>query len=68
MISNSKSNHSIRRVLFGSEGDNKQKIVVGLTDGLYAVTDGVHAQYFNHYDSVDTMASPNVWPIEIDTR
>ena len=46
----------------------RQKIVVGLTDGLYAVTDGLHAQYFNHYDSVESVASPNVWPIEIDTR
>ena len=46
----------------------RQKIVVGLTDGLYAVTEGVHAQYFNHYDSVESVASPNVWPIEIDTR
>lgn len=47
---------------------NRPKIVVGLTNGLYAVTDGRHAQYFNHYDSVESMASPNVWPIEIDTR
>ena len=46
----------------------RQKIVVGQTDGLYAVTDGVHAQYFNHYNSVESVASPNVWPIEIDTR
>lgn len=47
---------------------NRAKIVVGLTDGLYAVTDGVHAQYFNHYDSVDSQTSPYAWPIEIDTR
>jgi hypothetical protein len=52
--------------LFSSSA--RQKIVVRLTDGLYAVTDGVHAQYFNHYDSVESVASPNVWPIEIDTR
>ncbi len=52
----------------GSGAANRHKIVVGLTEGLYAVTDGKHAQYFNHYDSVETMASPNVWPIEIDTR
>ncbi len=44
---------------------NRPKVVVGLTPGLYAVTDGRHAQYFNHYDSVETMASPNVWPIEV---
>ncbi len=59
------------RQLFDAAGDgsgnNRQKIVVGLTQGLYAVTDGVHAQYFNHYDSVESIASPNVWPIEIDT-
>ena len=54
------------RQLFSS--NTRQKIVVGLTDGLYAVTDGLHAQYFNHYDSVESVASPNVWPIEIDTR
>ena len=47
---------------------NRPKIVVGLTPGLYAVTDGKHAQYFNHYDSVESMAAPNVWPFEIDTR
>lgn len=47
---------------------NRPKIVVGLTSGLYAVTDGVHAQYFNHYDSVDSQTSPYAWPIEVDTR
>jgi hypothetical protein len=56
------------RQLFGSEDSNRRKIVVGLTEGLYAVTDGVHAQYFNHYDSVESITSPYVWPIEIDTR
>jgi hypothetical protein len=54
------------RQLFSS--NERNKIVVGLTPGLYAITDGVHAQYFNHYDSIDTIASPYVWPIEIDTR
>lgn len=56
--------------LFDSSSSTKNmpKIVVGLTDGLYAVTDGVHAQYFNHYDSVDTQTSPYAWPIPIDTR
>jgi hypothetical protein len=58
-----------RQLFDGADGSaNREKIVVGLTDGLYAVTDGVHAQYFNHYDSVETVASPYVWPIEIDTR
>jgi hypothetical protein len=55
------------RQLFGTEGANRRKVVVGLTEGLFAVTDGVHAQYFNHYDSVESIASPYVWPIEIDT-
>jgi hypothetical protein len=55
------------RQLFGS-ANNRPKVVVGLTPGLYSITDGMHAQYFNHYDSVDTLASPYVWPIEIDTR
>ena len=36
--------------------------------GLYAVTDGLHAQYFNHYDGVDSVVTPNVWPIPIDVR
>lgn len=47
---------------------NRPKIVVGLTTGLYAVTDGLNAQYFNHYDGVESLAASNVWPIEIDTR
>lgn len=42
--------------------------VVGLTPGLYAVTDGLHAQYFNHYDGVNSIVSPNIWPIPIDVR
>jgi hypothetical protein len=56
------------KVLFDATTTNRNKIVVGLTEGLYAVTDGKHAQYFNHYDSVESMASPNAWPIEVDTR
>jgi hypothetical protein len=50
------------RVLFGT---NKTTIV-GLTDGLYAVTDGVHVQYFNHYDRVESVSVSNAWPIQID--
>lgn len=56
------------RQLFATSDLNRPRVLVGLTDGLYALTDGVHAQYFNHYDSVESMASPNVWPFEIDTR
>lgn len=55
------------RALF-DDSSNRNKIVVGMTDGLYAVTDGRHAQYFNHYDSVESMASPNIWPFDVDTR
>lgn len=48
--------------LFGSN----QTVVVGLTEGLYAITDGDSAQYFNHYNSVSSMLSPGVWPIPIE--
>lgn len=52
------------RALFGTN----RVIVVGLTSGLYAVTDGTHAQYFNHYDSIESTIAPNAWPISIDVR
>ncbi len=52
------------RDVFGTN----RTIVVGMTAGLYAVTDGVHVQYFNHYDGVDTLVTPNAWPIPIDVR
>lgn len=52
------------KAVFGSN----RTVVVGLTRGLYAVTDGVHAQYFNHYDSIESTIAPNAWPIEIDVR
>ena len=55
---------SYSRAVFG----NNQTIVVGLTPGLYAVTDGTHAQYFNHYDSIESTILPNAWPIPIDVR
>lgn len=47
---------------------NNRTIVVGLTPGLYAVTDGTHAQYFNHYDSIESTILPNAWPIDVDVR
>ena len=50
------------RQVFG----NNRVATVGLTDGLYAVTDGIHIQYFNHYNSVESTISPNGWPIDID--
>lgn len=52
------------RDVFGTN----RTIVVGLTSGLYAVTDGLHVQYFNHYDGVDSIVTPNAWPIPIDVR
>jgi hypothetical protein len=53
------------RDLFANRG---APIVVGLTDALYAVTNGVHAQYFSSYKSTETVTAANIWPIEIDTR
>lgn len=50
------------------DGSNRHKIVVGLTDSTYAVTDGRHVQYFNHYDSVESVLAPSIWPFDIDTR
>jgi hypothetical protein len=52
------------RDIFGTN----RTTVVGLTPGLYAVTDGVHAQYFNHYDGVNSVVSPSIWPFPIDVR
>lgn len=55
---------SYSRAVFGTN----RTVVVGLTPGLYAVTDGTHAQYFNHYDSIESTIATNAWPIEIDVR
>lgn len=52
------------REIFGTN----QTTVVGLTEALYAVTDGTHIQYFNHYDSARSVVVPNAWPIPIDIR
>jgi hypothetical protein len=49
-------------VLFGKN----ETVIVGLTDGLYGVTDGVHVQYFNHYDTIESVTVANAWPIQID--
>ena len=43
-----------------------QTVTVGLTQGLYAVTDGTNIQYFNHYDSTISEILPNAWPVPID--
>lgn len=38
--------------------------VVGLTEDMYAVTDGTHAQYFYHGKSGgESVLSPNAWPV-----
>jgi hypothetical protein len=49
-------------VLFGKN----ETVIVGLTDGLYGVTDGVHVQYFNHYNTIESVTVSNAWPIQID--
>jgi hypothetical protein len=46
----------------------KPPLLVGLTEGLYAVTNWVHAQYFSSYRSVESTTVTNIWPIPIDTR
>jgi hypothetical protein len=55
------------RELLG-ENMGKRVVVVGLTEGLYAVTNGVHAQYFSSYKSIESVIVPDIWPVEIDTR
>jgi hypothetical protein len=46
--------------------EGRQYVLVGLTEGLYAATDGVHSQYFNHYHSVQTIEKTNTWPIPVE--
>lgn len=41
--------------------------VVGLTDGIYAVTDGVHIQYFSHYGATESAIITDAWPSAVDT-
>jgi hypothetical protein len=50
--------------LFGTS----QPTVVGMTEGLYAVTDGTHAQYYSSYNVLQSITAPNIWPIPIDVR
>ena len=44
----------------------KPVAIVGLTPGLYAQTDGTNIQYWNHYDSTESVLVTGAWPIEID--
>lgn len=52
------------------QGAEAQLRVVGLTEDMYAVTDGTHAQYFYHGKSGgESVISPHAWPVPgaIDT-
>jgi hypothetical protein len=40
---------------------NNYTRVVGLTDALYAITDGVNIQYFSQYDDYSSMIVRNAW-------
>lgn len=59
-LSLSPANYS--RSVFG----NNRTLVVGLTPGLYAVTDGFHTQYFSHYNSQESEVVTNSWPVPVD--
>lgn len=48
--------------LFGAN----ETVVVGLTEGLYAITDGYGAQYFSHYHSVSSSLAPGSWHFPIE--
>jgi len=41
---------------------------IGLTKGLYAVTDGSNVQYFSHSRSYESATVMSGWPFEIDVR
>lgn len=45
---------------------DSQTAVVGLTEGLYAITDGLHVQYFSHYNSVVSSVAKNAFPLQVD--
>lgn len=40
--------------------------VVGLTEGLYAVTDGRDIQYFSHYGAAESVVAVEAWPFPVD--
>jgi hypothetical protein len=42
---------------------NNYTRVVGLTDALYAITDGVNIQYFSQYDDYSSMVVQNAWSV-----
>lgn len=48
--------------------EQRQVATVGLTEGLYGVSDGIHVQYFTHYDSTESVVSPNVFPFPVDVK
>lgn len=47
-------------------GGQKSIRVVGLTENLYAVTDGLHVEYFDHHDSTSSVISTLAWPMQVD--
>lgn len=55
---------SYNRALFGT----RQLSVVGMTDLIYGVTDGISVQYFSHSNRFESVIAPNAWPIQVDTR
>jgi hypothetical protein len=46
--------------------EDREFLVVGLTAGLYAATDGKNTQYFNHYQSVESIEKEDAWPIQVE--
>lgn len=50
----------------GVFGLDRQTTVVGLSSGVYAVTNGRDIQWFNSFDSQQTEIVPRAWPIEVD--
>lgn len=48
-------------------GTNETRLVA-LTDGLYAVTDGVSVEYVSYYHETQRVEVPLAWPIEVDVR
>jgi hypothetical protein len=47
--------------LFGSN----ETTLVGIDDGLYALTDGYNVQYFNHRTQRESILHSNAWPIAV---
>lgn len=50
--------------LFGS----RETKVVALTDGMYAITDGISVEYVEYYRNVQRKVAVMAWPFEVDVR